>query len=189
MKILIAEDDPTSKLLLTRTLEKDGHEVVGAVDGISAWRLFQSESPNLVITDWMMPGMDGLELCRAIRASGRAEYPYIFILTALTGKGRFLQGMDAGADDYLTKPFDPDELAARLRVAMRILGLKQEVSRLEGLLPICSYCKRIRNDGGDWTNVETYVAKRSEASFTHSICPTCFTVEVEADLKRLETGA
>jgi DNA-binding response OmpR family regulator len=188
VKILIVEDDPTSRLLLSTTLKKLGHEVVEASDGQEGWENFQAMNFQVLITDWMMPAMDGLELCRAVRGAPREEYTYILILTALTGKGKFLEGMDAGADDYVTKPFDPDELAARLRVAKRILGLKERVNRLEGLLPICSYCKKIRSESQDWVEVESYVSRRSEASFTHSICPSCYTTKIEADLARLENG-
>lgn len=186
MKILIVEDDPTSRLLLSTTLRKLGHDVVEAGDGQEGWDYFQTMNFQVLITDWMMPAMDGLELCRAVRSAPRDEYTYILILTALTGKGSFLEGMDAGADDYVTKPFDPDELAARLRVAKRILGLKERVTRLEGLLPICSYCKKIRSEAQDWVEVESYVSRRTEASFTHSICPSCYSTKIEADLQRLE---
>lgn len=185
MRILIAEDDPTSQLLLSRTLEKWGHEVLATTNGKDAWYRFRAEPVSAVITDWMMPDMDGLELCQRIRTYDKPDYTYILILTSLTGRGRYLEGMDAGADDYITKPFDRDELAARLRVCERILGLKQHVKRLEGLLPICSYCKKIRDDKDDWTNVENYVAKRSDAAFTHSICPHCYETKVEAELERL----
>ena len=185
MRILIAEDDRASNLLLTRTLEGWGHEVLATANGREAWYRFRAEPVSVVITDWMMPDMNGIELCRKIRAVDRPEYTYILILTSLEGKGRYLEGMDAGADDYVVKPFDREELAARLRVCERILGLKQHVSRLEGLLPICSYCKKIRDDAENWTNVENYVATRSDAAFTHSICPHCYQTKVEAELEKL----
>ena len=188
MKILIAEDDRPSKLLLSVTLSKMGHDVVVADDGKDAWAKFEAEPASVVITDWMMPGMDGIELCRRIRARRRTEYTYILILTSLSGKQSFLEGMDAGADDYITKPFDPDELKARLRVAARILGLEQEVSRLEGLLPICSYCKKIRDDEDRWNHIESFVASRSEASFTHSICPQCYEDVVETELNAVDAN-
>jgi phosphoserine phosphatase RsbU/P len=182
MKILIAEDDATSRLILSATLKKLGHEVVEASEGHTAWTTFKQTPFAVVITDWMMPKMDGVDLCRAIRELPRKDYTYILILTSLSGKGRFLEGMDAGADDYVTKPFDPDELAARLRVAARILGLEQRVVRLEGLLPICSYCKKIRDDDNKWTQMEQYVASRSDASFSHSICPHCYETRVESEI-------
>lgn len=188
MDILIAEDDRTSATVLSETLRRMGHRVTATPDGLDAWSRFQDIPPDVVITDWMMPGMDGLELCQRIRSHHTQRYPYILILTALTGKERFLEGMDAGADDYLTKPFDPDELAARLRVAERILGLTEEVRRLEGLLPICSYCKRIRDQADRWTTIESYITERCDASFTHSICPSCYQTEVEMKLGEMTSG-
>src|SRR5437763_3733180 len=97
MRILIAEDDATSRLLLDATLRRLGHEVVVTRTGLEAWTAFQTEPVHLVISDWMMPDMDGLELCRRIRASGRSRYTYILLLTALSGRGRYLEGMAAGA--------------------------------------------------------------------------------------------
>lgn len=176
-------------MLLSGTLRKLGHEVIVAADGSEAWEHYRANPVAVVITDWMMPNSDGLELCRRIREQDRSDYTYILILTALSGKGRFLEAMDAGADDYVTKPFDPDELAARLRVAERIIGLKEEVARLECLLPICSYCKRIRSDDDRWTNVERYVTTRTELEFTHSICPGCYESRIEGDLRSISGGA
>jgi phosphoserine phosphatase RsbU/P len=186
VKILIAEDDATSRHLLVSMVRKAGHEVLEACDGREAWDRFRWERPRVVITDRMMPGLDGLALCRGIRDVGGETYTYILFLTALKGKTRLLEGLEAGADDYLTKPVDPEELMARLRVAERILGLRERILRLEGLLSICSYCKRIRRDDGEWSEVERYVAHRSDASFTHSICPECFAGHVEPQLSEQE---
>lgn len=175
MKILIVEDERVSRIVLATALEKLGHEIVQANDGLEGWEAFEKHAPPVVVTDWAMPGLDGLQLCRRIRERESASYTYVFILTNMSGRDRFFEGMDAGADDFITKPFDPAELAARLRVAERILGLHMEVQRLEGLLPICSYCKRIRDESNDWSSVEQYVSDHSAASFTHSICPDCYT--------------
>ena len=174
MRILIAEDDPVSRRILAATVEKLGHEVLRAEDGVEAWDLFQTQPVDVVITDWMMPRADGLDLCRRIRAEGRARYTYLVLLTALRGRERYLDGMDAGADDFLTKPFDRQELHARLTVASRVLGLQATVNQLEGLLPICSYCKRIRSDQNYWEQVDSYIAHHSDAQFTHGICPSCY---------------
>lgn len=125
MKILIAEDDTISRLVLGATLKKLGHDVTATVDGQQAWDALGKEHFSLLISDWMMPDMDGLELCRRIRAGNQAQYTYIILLTALSGKTSYLDGMDAGADDFITKPFDADQLAARLRVADRILALHE----------------------------------------------------------------
>ncbi|HEX9998528.1 MAG TPA: diguanylate cyclase [Abditibacterium sp.] len=123
MKILIAEDDMTSRLVLGATLKKLGHEVTATSDGQQAWARLSEEYFPLLISDWMMPDMDGLELCRLIRAANQKQYTYIILLTALGGRNSFLEGLDAGADDFITKPFDEELLAARLRVAERILAL------------------------------------------------------------------
>ena len=125
MKILIAEDDMTSRLVLGATLKKLGHEVTAASDGQEAWNAIEQEHFPVLISDWMMPGLDGLELCRLIRGVPRSQYTYIILLTALGGKGSYLDGMDAGADDFVTKPFDEEQLVARLRVAARILDLHE----------------------------------------------------------------
>lgn len=186
MKVLIAEDDNTSRLLLETTLRKLGYEVVSTRNGTEAWEAFQAGGVHMVISDWMMPEVDGLALCRLIRGEQRSRYTYIILLTALSGKGRYLEGMEAGADDFITKPFDRDELQTRLRVAERILGLQAEVSELEGLLPICSYCKKIRDAENHWVAIEHYVDEHSDASFTHGICPECFETTVKADVERWE---
>jgi diguanylate cyclase (GGDEF)-like protein len=125
MKILIADDDLTSRLLLGATLKKLGHEVTVTSDGEEAWDAMNREHFPLLISDWMMPNVDGLELCRLVRAARPTQYTYIVLLTALGGKSSYLDGMDAGADDYITKPFDEDQLVARLRVADRILALHE----------------------------------------------------------------
>jgi phosphoserine phosphatase RsbU/P len=189
--ILIAEDEPVSRRMLTARLEKMGHEVTAVADGAQAWAELQSRHYPVLISDWMMPVMDGLEVCRALRAGRRPNYTYVILLTALDGKESYLEGMDAGADDYLTKPFDPDQLRARLRVAERVMALQDEVRTLSGLLPICSYCKKIRDEGQRWTTVESYVAARTGASFSHGVCPGCYeqTVRPRLDeIKRLSGG-
>jgi len=173
MNILIAEDDSASRMVLNAALKNLGHQVVVAENGRDAWRALSGEDVRMVISDWMMPYIDGLELCRMIRARQSRHYTYIILLTALSGKGNYLQGMAAGADDFVTKPFDLEELAARLRVGERILALELKVNRLEGLLPICAYCKNIRDELNVWHQLEHYIATRSEAEFTHGVCPGC----------------
>ena len=130
MKVLIAEDDRDSRELLAWILEKLGYEVISTPDGKKAWEAFRRGKFRLVISDLLMPELDGLELCRRIRASKQPKYTYIILLTALIGKKQYLEGMDAGADDFITKPFDADELRARLKVAGRILALQESASEL-----------------------------------------------------------
>jgi two-component system cell cycle response regulator len=124
MKVLIAEDDRDSRELLSWLLEKLGYEVIATENGRQAWDVFRKEKFRLVISDLLMPDVDGLELCRRIRSMSTPKYTYVILLTALIGKKDYLEGMDAGADDFVTKPFDPDELKARLKVAERIIAIQ-----------------------------------------------------------------
>jgi len=126
MKILIAEDDRDSRELLRWMLEKLGYQVVAAENGKEAWEAFRRGRFRLVISDVLMPEMDGFELCRRIRKRKQSKYTFVIIVTALIGKKDYLEGMEAGADDFVTKPFDADELRARLRVAERIISFQEQ---------------------------------------------------------------
>jgi phosphoserine phosphatase RsbU/P len=179
VRILIADDDGVSRLVLGRTLEKWGFEVVVAHDGLAAWdRIAGDEPPALAIIDWLMPGLDGVELCRRIRATPLPSPIYVILLTGRTNREDLVTGLEAGADDYLTKPFDPNELRARIHVGQRTLGLIANVRRLTGLLPICAYCKRIRSDHDYWEQVESYLTDHTGAQFSHGICPDCLASEM-----------
>jgi len=173
LKILIAEDDRATQMLIGAELQRFGHAVSYAADGQEAWSLLQKEHFEVLVSDWMMPQLDGPELCRRVRDLSGRRYTYIILLTLLEGRGRYMEGIRAGADDFLTKPFDLEMLATRLRVAERILGLQEEVRHLTGLLPICAYCKMMREDGNEWVPLERYITRRTGASFTHGICPAC----------------
>jgi len=178
MNVLIAEDDPVTRMLLKQLLMSGGYEVTESEDGASAWKVLQSIRIPVVISDWQMPDLQGPDLCRKIRSRG-GDYIYFIMLTSNTGRSSYLAAMDAGVDDFLTKPLDAIELQCRLRVAERILGLRHEVQRLEGLLPICSYCKRIRDENQNWSSLEGYIEKRSKAEFSHGICPDCYKKHIE----------
>lgn len=126
MRVLVAEDDPTSRVLLASMLKKWGHEPVCAADGLEAWDVLrQADAPRLVLLDWVMPGLDGPEVCRRLRAVETSDPPFVIMLTGRAEKGDIILGLDAGANDYLSKPYDPDELRARLRVACRMLELQR----------------------------------------------------------------
>jgi DNA-binding response OmpR family regulator len=198
MKILIAEDDAVSRLLLERTLIKEGHEVVVTEDGTKAWAILEKdESPQFAVLDWMMPGLDGVEICRLARQF--KLHTYIILLTAKGCKEDIACGLDAGADDYVVKPFDRHELLARVRVGVRVAQLQKnlserigeleealtQVKQLQGILPICSYCKKIRDDQNYWQRVESYISEHSEAQFSHSICPDCYDGVVKPQLEQL----
>ena len=188
MRILIAEDDPTSRRLLEATLARDGYQVVSASDGDEAWeRLHGTDAPRLAILDWMMPGRDGIEICRQLRREPRPSYVYLLLVTTKTRTEDIIHGLEAGADDYLTKPYDPQELRCRIKSGERILRLEEalagkvselqealsHVKQLQGLLPICMFCKKIRDDSDTWHRLETYIERNSEALFSHSLCGDC----------------
>ena len=183
MHLLIAEDEPVTQLQLAAALRGMGHEVTVAADGREAWADLQFGHFPIVISDWQMPDMEGPELCRRLRARADARYTYFILVTATGGKQRYLEGMEAGADDFITKPVDMEELRARLKVAERILGLRRHVQQLEGLLPICAYCKRIRDAGEQWESIEQYVEARSEAQFSHGYCPDCYEKHVRPQIE------
>ena len=179
MRILIADDDPVSTLMLSKTVERWGYDPLIARDGLEAWEHITGKTPpELAIIDWMMPKLDGIELCTRVRAMAMPNPLYLILLTARTRRQDLVAGLEAGADDYLTKPFDPDELRARIHVGVRTLGLISSIKRLSGLLPICSYCKRIRSDGDYWEQVERYISEHTDARFSHGICPDCLTKEM-----------
>ncbi|MCG6537883.1 MAG: response regulator transcription factor, partial [Syntrophales bacterium LBB04] len=170
MRILIAEDDLTSRTVLARFLTKDGYEVTSAVNGAEAWRAMREpDAPAVAILDWMMPEMDGLEVVRRIRASKTQRQPYLIMLTARDEKSDIVAGLAAGADEYLAKPCDPSELHARINVGRRIIEMQDslaarikelnqalaEIKTLSGILPACGTCKKIRDDQGYWKGGES----------------------------------
>jgi DNA-binding response OmpR family regulator len=180
MKILIADDDRMSTLMLARALESWGFEVISAHDGQSAWdEIVRFKEPALAIVDWMMPGLSGIDLCRRVRSTALAAPIYVILLTAKNERQDLVAGLEAGADDYLTKPFDPDELRARIHVGHRTLAYISNIKRLTGLLPICSYCKSVRSDQNYWEQVESYISEHTDVRFSHGICPTCLQKVVE----------
>lgn len=128
MKVLIADDDLVSRRLLQGYLQKWGYEVTVAMNGAEAWRLFEQNEFQIVISDWMMPELDGTELIRRIRASARPGYVYTILLTARSQKNDLVEGMEAGADDFVSKPFDGDELHVRVRAGERIVKLEQALA-------------------------------------------------------------
>jgi DNA-binding response OmpR family regulator len=187
MKILIADDDRVSSSMLAAVLRKWEFEVLSAADGGEAWDLMLKEKPTIAILDWMMPTLDGPELCRRTRATEDTAGTYVILLTSKDTTADLIAGLDAGADDYVTKPFDRGELRARVQVGVRVATLQSSlkekvleleraagtITQLEGLLPICAYCKKIRSENNEWNQVETYIRDRSKAEFTHGVCPTC----------------
>jgi phosphoserine phosphatase RsbU/P len=190
VKILIAEDDLTSRIMLGATLRKSGHEVIETSNGSEALEQLQKpDAPSIAIIDWMMPVMDGLEVVRRIRSVLPSRPCYIILLTAKSDKTDIINGLNAGADDYISKPFDPGELFARLEVGRRLIEMQEklaekvdelkhtldQIKTLRGIVPICMYCKKIRDDSGYWHEVEVYVHDHSNADFSHGLCLECKT--------------
>ncbi|MBP7864586.1 MAG: response regulator [Acidobacteria bacterium] len=179
--ILMVDDIPQNLQVLTEILMKgDAYEIAAAAGGAEALEAVEELSPDLVLLDIMMPGMDGFEVCRRLKASPRARDIPIIFLTAMTQTADIVRGFEEGAVDYVTKPFNATELLARVRTHLQvrrlIAGLQEalaQVKQLSGLVPICAHCKKIRDDKGFWDAVETYIENHSDARFTHGICPDC----------------
>jgi len=189
MRVLIADDDDSIRRMLTRMLSDWGYAVTAAADGHAAWQIMmERESPPVAILDWNMPGMAGPDVIRHIRSIARNFTPYLLLLTAKDKQRDIVEGLRAGASDYIIKPFDYDELQARLQVGAQMVGLQLElgqklkelqealdhVKSLQGLLPICTYCKKIRDDQNYWHSVDNYISANTDAQFTHGICPDCY---------------
>ena len=189
MRVLIADDDAALRYGLGVQLERWGYAPIVCADGNEARGVLLGDAPPpLAILDWSMPGADGVALCREIRNSPTLSTMYVVLLTAHDSRDAIVEGLAGGADEYVVKPFDWGVLRARLGTGARIAKLQQSlaqrvdelqaalatVKQLSGLLPICSYCKRIRRDGDYWQQLEGYIAEHSEADFSHGVCPPCF---------------
>ena len=188
MRVLIAEDDRVTSRLLAEVVKSWGYNVTLAADGHAALEALKSDdAPELALLDWMLPGLDGPEVCRSVRSLKKQAPTYIILLTSKSAREDVVAGLEAGADEYLVKPIDREELCARLNAGGRIIDLQQRLAnqvreleaaltsirKLTGLLPICAYCKSIRDDSNYWHRVEEYVTQHSEATFSHGICPKC----------------
>jgi CheY-like chemotaxis protein len=200
MTVLVADDHDVNRKLLRSILQGEGYEVLEAANGIDALNLLESATKPLVgLVDWEMPQMEGIEVCRQARALEGLPPTFLILVTVRDSKQDVVAGLLAGANDYITKPFDKTELLARVKVATQMVELQQalterveelkeallNVKQLSGLLPICSYCKKIRDDQNYWQQVESYVGKHSEAKFSHSICPTCYEEFVKPQMIQL----
>jgi sigma-B regulation protein RsbU (phosphoserine phosphatase) len=197
MKALIADDERVAREILSRAMYQWGFDVIVASDGAEALAgLRAADGPIIAVLDWMMPHIEGPDVCRQIRSDRPGANMYLMLLTSLEGRLDVVTGLEAGADDYIVKPFHADELHARVNVGVRLIALQERlnarvadlqvalanVKTLQGLLPICSYCKRIRRDDHNWQRVESYIAERSEAQFSHAICPECY-MHVEQEIE------
>jgi phosphoserine phosphatase RsbU/P len=200
--VLVADDEPVSRLVVAAMLRKAGHEVVEAADGAQAWTLLQGpDAPQMAVLDWMMPGLDGTEVCRRVRERPTTTPPYLILLTSRAETHDIVEALKAGANDHVRKPANEAELLARVQVGVRILQLQAELSdrvtrleaalhkvqQLQRLLPICAYCKRIRDDGNYWQQVESYIADHAGLQFSHSVCPDCYERVVRPELDAMDS--
>ena len=189
MHVLIAEDDAVSRRVLEDAVTAAGHDVTLVEDGQAAWDKLQTETFDLVISDWVMPEMDGLELCRRVRAREDAPFCHMMLVTSRNATEDIVRGIMAGANVFITKPFDRAVLTARLHAAERVIDLERslasrvteledalnEIATLRQLLPICSYCKNVRDeDTQTWSDIEEHLHHHGQTDFTHSVCPTCY---------------
>lgn len=201
LRVLVADDEPVSRTVVGAMLRKAGYAVTYAPDGEEAWQLLDAaDPPSLALLDWEMPGLQGPEIVQKLRSKSAATPTYLILLTSRVSQADIVQGLRAGADDYVTKPANEDELIARVNVGARVVRLQAaladrvrsleealaNVKALQTLLPMCAYCKSVRNDQNYWEKVETYFTQHSGVSFTHSYCPTCYERYVRPELEALE---
>ena len=186
MKILAVEDDPVASAILVQTLKRLGHDVVAAVNGEQALQALASDPVRVVVSDWVMPDVDGLELCRRVRARLGEDYVYFILLTSQQpSEANQREAIEAGVDDFLQKPLVTQEIWMRLRVAERILRYATQVRQLEAFLPICGYCKKVRDDQNYWQQIEGYINARTGTDFSHSVCPDCYKQVITPQLEQL----
>jgi phosphoserine phosphatase RsbU/P len=186
--VLIADDDKVTLNVLNDVLTRAGYDVLTATDGDQAWKKLQQSPAQLAVLDWVMPGMEGPEICQRAAKEPKLANRYFILLTGKDKTDDLVAGLQSGASDYLRKPFNESELLARVEVGMRFIALQRKlaerveemekalatVRRLEGLLPICSYCKRIRNEQDYWERVDNYISQHANVRFSHNICPDCY---------------
>jgi DNA-binding response OmpR family regulator len=190
MNILIAEDDFISRKLLTNVLKDLGHEVTAASDGEEAWRMYETCPTRIVISDWLMPRMDGLDLVRKIRSHPKSEYSYIIMLTANVGqRENYFRAMEAGADDFLAKPLDRIELSIRLEVAQRILKATSRIQSLENVLTICAYTKKINIPEEGWQTIEEFMRRHLGLTLSHGIEPDYYQTVLKPQIEQLKRAS
>jgi CheY-like chemotaxis protein len=185
--VLVIDDIAKNLEVIGNILSLENYHISVAVDGQKAWNILQRISPDCILLDIMMPTVDGYTLCRRIKTlEDKKDIPIIFV-TAKTSPEDLAKGFEVGGVDYITKPFSALELIARVRTHISLYRAKKhndflieelrtalsQVKKLSGMLPICSSCKKIRDDEGYWNQVEAYIAAHSDVRFSHGICPTC----------------
>jgi DNA-binding response OmpR family regulator len=171
--ILVIDDNPQNLQVVGSILVEQGYTPRAVQSGKQALKSLETFVPELILLDVSMPEMNGFETCRQIKAMTVGKDIPIIFLTARTEIDDILEGFDIGAVDYVSKPFNSRELLARIKLHLELKWSKEEINRLESFLPICSFCKKIRDDKGYWDSVEKYISDRTESEFSHSICPEC----------------
>jgi len=201
MKILIADDNRVNRNLLLALLDGQGAQIEEARDGVEALAAIKKmKVPFVGLIDWEMPEMEGPEVCQEARKLVGAPPMFLLLVTVRASKQDIVKGLKSGANDYVIKPFHKEELLARVKTGMQLVELQQSlldrvqelsdalarVKTLSGLLPICGYCKKIRNDRDYWQQVEDYIGKHSDVKFSHSICPDCFELYLKPQLEQMK---
>jgi phosphoserine phosphatase RsbU/P len=199
LKVLVADDDEIIRVLISALLRSHGYDVELAADGTTAWEILRREDgPRIALLNWLMPGCDGVAICRAVRAKPELAGRHLILLTSRDTPEHVVEGLRAGANDYMIKPFNKDELLARIDVGAKIVQLQSEltqrvkdleealakVSQLQGLLPICSYCKNVRDDKNYWRRVEDYLCTHANVRCSHGVCPKCWDAVVKPEFAR-----
>ncbi len=171
--ILIVDDNPQNIQVLGNIIENGDYELAIATNGEDALDLLQVEKPDLVLLDIMMPEMDGYEVCKKIKENKKTKDIPVIFLTAKRELDDLIKAFNVGGVDYVTKPFNADELLARVKTHVELKKAREEIQTLRGIIPICASCKKIRDDKGFWNQVETYIANRTDVQFSHGMCPDC----------------
>ncbi len=201
MKILVADDHVVNRRLLQVLLASEGYEILEARNGTEALDVLKEiTEPVVGLIDWQMPQMEGPEVCRQARLLTDTPPMFLLLLTIRDSKEDIVTGLKAGANDYIIKPYHKDELLARVKIGVQMVELQQslqsrvrelgdalaKVKVLSGLLPICQFCKKIRNDRDYWQQVEEYIGRHSDVQFSHSICPDCYQTHVQPQLEEMK---
>lgn len=187
MNILIAEDDLISRKLLQTNLEQMGYQVTASTDGQEAWDIYDRVPYRIVVSDWLMPSVNGLELCKKIRQRPDTEYTYFILLTANVGEEKnYFEAMESGVDDFLSKPLDRQQLAIRLRVAKRILKDTSRIKSLENIVTMCAYTKKIKMEEESWQNIEEFIEKYLGIKLSHGIHPDYYEQVIVPEIEKLK---
>ncbi|MBU2515581.1 response regulator [bacterium] len=172
-QILVVDDNTQNLQFLGNLLSKSNYELAIAQNGELALEFLEKEIPDLILLDVMMPGIDGYEVCRRLKKNHKTRDIPVIFLTAKSEVEDLVKGFEVGAVDYVTKPFNSLELLARVKTHVELKRAREEISSLQGIVPICAQCKKIRDDEGYWKQLESYIESHTDAQFSHGICPEC----------------